>query len=160
MRVHARGGPVTFVRALSLVLVISGVAGTSACKPKPTLETPTIGYRHERKSGLVPAKDGVVENVHYLGCDVRFENLPEGTEIRIEWRLKGETTKDWKTSQRESVQGSGNGTLRADLATDAKLIDPGTWECDFHAFVKGGIETGTVDVSAQVEVKRDPTEIE
>jgi hypothetical protein len=149
---------VTFVRAMSLVLAIACAAGASACKPKPTLETPTIGYRNERKGGLLPAKDGLLENVHYLGCDVRFENLPEGTEIRIEWRLKGEVTADWRTSQRETVQGSGNGTLRADLATDAKLIDPGTWECDFHAFVKGGVETGNVDVSAQVQVKRDPQE--
>ncbi|MEO7097524.1 MAG: hypothetical protein ABI175_29960 [Polyangiales bacterium] len=151
----------TFVRAISLAaLSLIATSAASGCQPKPTLEEPTIGHRNERKGGLVPAKDGVVENVHYLGCDVRFENLPEGTEIRIEWRLKGEVTKDWKTSQRETVQGSGNGTLHADLATDAKLIDPGTWECNFHAFVKGGGETGPVDVSAKVQVKRDPTEDE
>ena len=150
----------TLLRAMSIALLACCTAAGSACKPKPTLETPLIGARNERKGGLLPAKDGVLSNVHYLGCDLRFENLPEGTEIRIEWRLKGEVTTDWKTSQRETVQGSGNGTLHADLATDAKLIDPGTWECDFHAFVKGAVETGTVDASAQIQVKRDPTEDE
>jgi hypothetical protein len=56
------------------------------------------------------------------------------------------------------VQGTGNGTLRADLATDAKYIDPGTWECDFHAFVPSGTAAGDVDVSAQVEVKYNEEE--
>ena len=151
----------TLVRTMSFAaLSLFTVSVASGCKPKPTLDTPSIGSRNERKGGLVPPKDGLLENVHYLGCDVRFENLAEGTEIRIEWRLRGEVTKDWKTSHRETVQGSGNGTLHADLATDAKLIDQGAWECNFHAFVKSGIETGTVDVNAQVQVKRDPTEDE
>ena len=152
----------TAVRAMSLGKTMVGallsLLAVGGCKPKPTLHTPTIGYRNERKGGLVPPKDGVLRNVHYLGCDVRFENLPEGTEIRIEWRLEGEVTKGWTTSQRETVNGSGNGTLRADLATDAKYIDPGTWECDFHAFVKGSTETGAVDVASRVEVKRDAEE--
>ncbi len=137
-----------------LVVAIATVATTAACGNKPSLGQPQIGSRAERKAALVPTKDGPLRNVRYLGCDVRFESLPEGTEIKIEWRLKGQSG-DWKTSRRETVNGNGNGTLRADLATDATLIDTGTWECNFHAFVKGGVKTGDVDVSAQVDVVRD-----
>lgn len=142
------------LRSTVIALATLASLALTACGKKPSLGTPQIGSRAERQAGLVPAKDGPLRNVRYLGCDVRFESLPDGTEIKIEWRLKG-AGGDWKTSRRETVNGTGNGTLRADLATDANLIDTGTWECNFHAFVKGGVPTGDVDVSARVDVVRD-----
>jgi len=126
-----------------------------SCKPKPTLGKVDVGTRTEPKGALLPAPR--VDDAEYLGCDVRFENLLEGDQIKIEWRWKLNEASDkdgWRTSKRETVQGTGNGTLHADLGSDTDDIDPGVWECSFHLFPANERSVGTADVSGQIVVGR------
>src|SRR5215831_10001496 len=103
------------------------VLASVACR-KPGLGAVDVGTRTEPKGALLPGAR--VDEAQYLGCDVRFENLLEGDQIKIEWRWKrNEDSKEgWHTSKRETVQGTGNGTLHADLGSDTGEIDPGLWE--------------------------------
>ena len=143
-------------RRSSVVLagaIVVALAATS-CRPKPTLGNVDIGTRNEPKGALLAA--GKVDEAQYLGCDLRFENLREGDQIKIEWRWKRneESNKEWETSKRETVQGTGNGTLHADLGSDTGDIDPGVWECSFHLFAAGDRSIGNADASARILVGR------
>ena len=123
-----------------------------ACR-KPTLGTVDVGTRTGPKGALFPTNH--VEVAQFLGCDLRFENLVEGDEIKIEWRHKGEGSSDksdWQTSKRETVKGTGNGTLHADLGSDTGEIDEGVWECNFHLFAANDRSVGTADVKGTIVV--------
>ena len=139
--------------ALRLASVIVVALAGASCKPKPTLGTVDVGTRTEPKGALLPGAR--VDEAQYLGCDVRFENLLEGDQIKIEWRYRESENDDkteWRTSKRETVQGTGNGTLHADLGSDTGEIDEGLWECDFHLFAQGDRSVGKGDVSGRIVV--------
>ncbi|GAC1548854.1 MAG: hypothetical protein NVS3B10_12380 [Polyangiales bacterium] len=141
------------VRPVLVAAAIVVATSTSACKPKATLGKVDVGTRVGPKGALLPA--ATVDEALYLGCDVRFENLREGDEIKIEWRWKRDDVndKEWRTSKRETVKGTGNGTLRADLGSDTGEIDPGVWQCEFHVFA-GERSVATADATGRILVGR------
>ena len=146
------------MNALHFATLSMALASVS-CKPKPTLGNVDVGTRTEPKGALLPGAR--VEEAQYLGCDVRFENLLEGDQIKIEWRWRrneDSDTEGWRTSKRETVKGTGNGTLHADLGSDTGEIDPGVWECAFHLFAQGDRSIGTGDVSGRIVVGRKEEE--
>ncbi len=139
--------PIRLATRLALGMLLA------SCAPKPTLGNVDVGTRTEPKGPLLPGAR--VESAEYLGCDVRFENLLEGDQIKIEWRYKESESSakdDWHTSKRETVTGTGNGTLHADLGSDTDEIDPGLWECSFHLFASGDRKVGTADASGRIVV--------
>ena len=121
---------------------------------KPTLDDPKIGARSGKGAELSVASK--VASAPMLGCEVRYENLPARSQIKVEWRWRQNDTSqnEWKTSKRETVEGTGNGTLHATLENpDGPLVDDGVWQCAFHLFA--GDQAKNVDVSAQISVGAD-----
>jgi hypothetical protein len=135
--------------AVGLALVCSPlIAG--ACHKAPHFDAPESGVRATPSGRLQEQKRA--RDVNFLGCDMRYANLPAHSHITIRWlyferdaRLPSRKTQD------EVFNLEGSGVVSAFLAPSEVTFPKGTYACEFRP----SDEFDVSPLSAQIELTTD-----
>ena len=151
--------------ALSAVAVLSmSSTGCDAIKRaiSPRMDKPTIGTRVSSLASLdVKSKVGKAK---YLGCDLKYWNMPAGSTISLTWYVFDSEKDQKKGKDRQHTDGKDQsaqqkGVINAYLqALDGKFA-PGIYECRWEAHtpgdkrVEGGEQSASIVVGDLDDVK-------
>ena len=147
----------------SIALLAIGSTGCDAIKKMigPRMDKPTVGTRVSAIASLDVKSE--VSKAKYLGCDIKYWNMPAGAKIRLVWHVyedeEGHEEDDPinKTSGKEQdVQG--NGVINAYLQSMGGDFHPGIYECKWEAItskkVEGGEQAAKIKVGDLSEIKK------
>ena len=151
-----------FAFATIAALAIGGT-GCDAIKKMigPRMDKPTVGTRVSAIASLDVKNE--VSKAKYLGCDIKYWNMPAGAKIKLVWHVyedeEGHEDDDPinKTSGKEQdVQG--NGVINAYLQSLDGDFHPGVYECKWEAItskkVEGGEQTAKIKVGDLGKAKK------
>lgn len=132
-----------------------GSTGCDAIKKMigPRMDKPTIGTRVSQIASLDVKSE--VSKAKYLGCDIKYWNMPAGSTIKLVWHVyqdeEGHEDDDPinKTSGKEQpVQG--NGVINAYLQSLDGDFHPGIYECKWEAITSKKVEGGEQEAKIKV----------
>jgi hypothetical protein len=145
----------SIVRSAAFALIASlSIASTGCDRIKkmlgPRLDKPTVGTRAEQSSPLDVTTRA--PKAKFLGCDLKYWNMPAGTKIKLAWAHYGTpdgTKADVETAgEQQTVQGSG--VIKAFLHSDGDEFPPGTYECRWEAMSSKTVDNG--EQSARITI--------
>jgi hypothetical protein len=128
--------------AYGLVAILALTAGTGCDAIKklvgPRLEKPLIGTRSSAVASL--DKKDTAKNPKYLGCDIKYFNMPAGSKIRLQWhhyldedgKIEDDDESDNNTKWKDQSV-TGNGVINAYLQSVGGDFAPGVYECRWEA---------------------------
>jgi hypothetical protein len=135
-----------------------GSTGCDAIKKMigPRMDKPTIGTRVSAIASL-DVKD-TTSKAKYLGCDIKYWNMPAGAKIKLVWHVYEDEDGDGKaddddpinktTGKEQDVQG--NGVINAYLQSLDGDFHPGVYECKWEAITSKKVEGG--EQAAKIKV--------
>lgn len=153
-------------KGIAFATIASFAMGSTGCDAikkmiGPRMDKPTIGTRVSAIASL-DVKDSA-SKAKYLGCDVKYWNMPAGAKIKLVWHVyedeDGHEDDDPinKTSGKEQdVQG--NGVINAYLQSLDGDFHPGIYECKWEAItskkVEGGEQAAKIKVGDLAKAKK------
>jgi hypothetical protein len=119
----------------------------------PRMDKPTIGTRVSAMATL-DIKD-TAKNAKYLGCDLKYWNMPAGSKIKLTWHVfedekSAKKDKDVQHTDGKEQVVTGNGVINAYLQALDGEFSPGIYECRWEAIADKKVEGG--EQSAKVTV--------
>lgn len=140
------------IAALSL-----STSGCDAIKKliSPRMEKPTIGTRASSIATLdVKAK---TSKAKYLGCDLKYANMPTGSTVNLTWYVYDDESAQKKGKDRQHTDGKDQdvrqqGVINAYLQALDGEFAPGIYECRWEAKAAGGKTVEGGEQSASIVV--------
>jgi hypothetical protein len=119
----------------------------------PRMDKPTIGTRVSAMATL-DIKD-TAKNAKYLGCDLKYWNMPAGSKIKLTWHVFEDEKSAKKDKDVQHTDGkeqivTGNGVINAYLQALDGEFSPGIYECRWEAIADKKVDGG--EQSAKVTV--------
>lgn len=135
-----------------------GGTGCDAIKKMigPRMDKPTIGTRVSAIASLDTKTE--TGKAKYLGCDLKYWNMPAGAKIKLVWHVYDDEDGDGHaddddpinktTGKEQDVQG--NGVINAYLQSLDGDFGPGVYECRWEAITSKKVDGG--EQAAKIKV--------
>jgi hypothetical protein len=145
----------------SIALLALGTTGCDAIKKliAPRLDKPTIGTRSDPLATLDVKSS--TPKAKYLGCDIRFWNMPAGSKLKVSWAIyeSEDSNKPKRETAGEDQPVQGSGIINGHLSHEDGYFPPGIYECRWEAIsekkVEGGKQAAKITVADVSEKKGD-----
>jgi serine/threonine-protein kinase len=119
----------------------------------PRIDKPTIGTRLSPTASLQVTSRA--SQVAFLGCDLRYWNMPSGTTIRLVWHVYDSDGDETNSTAGKEQEIRGNGIVNAYLQSVDGEFRPGTYECTWRVISDGAAEVP--ETSAKLRVMKAAT---
>jgi hypothetical protein len=150
-----------FWNGIAFATIASFAMGSTGCDAikkmiGPRMDKPTVGTRVSAIASLDIKSE--TDKAKYLGCDLKYWNMPAGAKIKLTWHVYGDEDGDGKADDDDPINQTsgkeqdvqGNGVINAYLQSLDGDFGPGIYECKWEAVTSKKVDGG--EQSAKIKV--------